>query len=144
MEIKGNKNIARVTVHGVPDKPGEAGNLFDTLGEHNINIELISYTPGEGRTMNISFAVVVNDLENVVNILKKLYPYRISFDKEVAMLSLYYDGLGKIPGIAGKIFSMLGDNDINIELISTSINSITVVIKEKHLEKATESLKQIL
>ncbi|MEA3432020.1 MAG: ACT domain-containing protein [candidate division WOR-3 bacterium] len=144
MEIRGNKNIARVTVHGVPDKPGEAGKLFDTLGEHNINIELISYIPGEGRTMNISFAVVVNDLENVVNILKKLYPYRISFDKEVAMLSLYYDGLGKIPGIAGKIFSMLGDNDINIELISTSINSITVGIKEKHLEKATESLKQIL
>lgn len=144
MEIMGNKNIARVTVYGIPDKPGEAGKLFDTLGEHTINIELISYSPAEGRTIDISFAVIADDLENVINILKKLYPHKISFDKEVAMLSLYSNELGKSPGVAGKIFSTLGDNDINIELISTSINSICVVIKEKQLERAIEILKQTL
>lgn len=144
MEIKGNRNVARVTVHGVPDKPGEAGKLFDTLGEHNVNVELISPSPGEGRTMDISFAVTADDLENVVNIIKKLYSRKISFDKEVAMLSLYSDGLGKSPGVAGKVFSTLGDNDINIELISASINSISALIKEQHLEKSIKILKQTL
>jgi aspartate kinase len=144
MEITGNKNVVRITVHGVPDKPGEAGRLFDTLGEHNVNIELISYSPGGGRTMDISFAVTVDDFENVTYILEKLYPRRITFDKEVAMLSLYSDGLGKSPGVAGKVFSVLGDNNINIELISTSMNSISAVIKERHLERAIEVLKQTL
>lgn len=143
MDIRGNKNIARVTVSGVSDKPGEAGRLFDMLGEHNINIELISYSPTPSRTMDVSFAVTVEDLENVVNILNDYYPRRITFDKDVAMLSIYSEGLANRPKVAGDIFSVLGNNDINIELISTSMNSISLVIKEGHLDKAVELLKGI-
>ncbi len=143
MEARGNKNIARVTVHSVSDRPGEAGKLFDTLGMHNINIELISYSPAEEGTTNISFAVTEDALENVVNSLRKRYPGKVSYDREVAMLSVYSENLVARPGIAGRIFSILGDNDINIELISTSINSISMVIKEKWLERAMELLKNI-
>ncbi len=143
MHIKGNKNIARVTVHGISDKPGEAGKLFDILGEHSINIELISYSPAPSKTMDVSFAVTANDLDNVMDILKERYPQRISFDKGVAMLSIYSDGLSNKPKIAGEIFSALGNNDINIDLISTSMNSISLVIKERYLERVIELLKGI-
>ncbi len=143
MDIRGNKNIARVTISGVSDKPGEAGRLFDMLGEHNINIELISYSPTPSRTMDVSFAVTVEDLENVINILNDYYPRRITFDKDVAMLSIYSEGLTSRPKVAGDIFSVLGNNDINIELISTSMNSISLVIKEGYLDKAVELLKGI-
>lgn len=143
MKIRTHKDIARITVHSLPDRAGEAGRLFDTLGLHNINIELISYSHGDEEKTDISFAVTMEALENVVKILREHYPHRVSYDQEVAMLSLHSDSLGERSGIAGRIFSVLGDNEINIELISTSLNSVTMVIKEKWLEKAEKALEGI-
>ncbi len=143
-----SENIAKVTLHSVPDEPGVAAQIFSQLGNHGISVELISQTSTEIRRTDISFAVVKLDLGQVVNLFQRIKESigakRISFDRDVAMISIYGSDIGAQHGIAGKVFSVLGANRVNIEMISTSFSSITCIVAQKKLKAALEAISTLL
>jgi aspartate kinase len=143
--IKERKGIAKVIVYSVPDRPGVAAQIFNVLGKHRLNIELISHSSGKGGVANVSFAVMKDDAEEVVKTLrdisKGIEAKDITCEKDMALLTLYGDKLAFTPGIASKVFSLLGKRNINIEMLSTSINSLNILVKEKDGSEAVRVMK---
>lgn len=140
-------NIARVTLHSVPDEPGIAARIFNLLGNHGISVELISQTSAKTKYTDISFAVVKIDLGQVVNLFQRIQDSigakKVSFDRHMAMISVFGSDLGTQSGIAGQIFSALAAKSVNIEMISTSLSSITCVVAEKNSKAALEALNSL-
>jgi len=140
-------NIAKVTLHSVPDEPGIAAGIFSQLGNYGISVELISQTSAKTRETDISFAVVKIDLGQVVSLFQRIKDTvgakRISFDRDMAMISIYGSDLGTQSGVAGKIFSALAAKGVNIEMISTSLSSITCVVANMKSKAALEALNAL-
>ncbi|KPJ60426.1 MAG: hypothetical protein AMJ46_06650 [Latescibacteria bacterium DG_63] len=144
LDIIHSGKIAKVTLHSIPNEPGIAAHIFNQLGNHGISVELISQTSTTAKSTDISFAVVEIDLGQVVSLLQRIRDSigakRISFNRDVAMISIHGSDLEAKPGIAGKIFSALAAKGINIEMISTSVSSITCVVAQQKLELALEAI----
>lgn len=147
IEVIHSVNIAKVTLHSVPDEPGIAARIFNQLGNHGISIELISQTSTKSKFTDISFAVIKLDLGHVVNLLERIKDSigakRISFDRDVAMISIYGSDLEAKPGIAGKVFSSLAARGVNIEMISTSLSCITCMVAQKKMKIALEAINSL-
>ncbi len=141
-------NIAKVTLHSVPDEPGIAAQIFSQLGNHGITAELISQTSRGSDCADISLAVVELDLGQTVSLLQRIRDTigakRVSFTRDVAMVSIYGSDLGARPGVAGQIFSALASKGVNIEMISTSLSSISCVIHKKKLHTTLTALNDLL
>lgn len=146
--ISHSSKIAKVTLNSVPDRPGIAGLLFSSLGEHGFNVELIAQSSAGRKRTDISFVVGEDDLDAVLKVLaaiKMRFAARnITVDREVAMITVFGRKLGEVPGIAGKVFSTLADKNINIEIISASIMVISLVVKKEKLQTAVEALRKEL
>lgn len=145
-KIEENMNIARVTVHKVLDRYGVAAELFGALGEHGLNIELISTSStGRGRA-DISFAVLRTDLEQVVKLLDKIKgkfgAQQVVADENCAMISIYGAKLATTPGVAGRIFKALSENGINIEMISASLSVISIVVAKDRVATAIAAIQK--
>lgn len=145
-KIEENMNIARVTVHKVLDRYGVAAELFGALGEHGLNIELISTSStGRGRA-DISFAVLRTDLEQVVKLLDKIKgkfgAQQVVADENCAMISIYGAKLATTPGVAGRIFKALSENGINIEMISASLAVISIVVAKDRVATAIAAIQK--
>lgn len=145
-KIEENMNIARVTVHKVLDHYGVAAELFGALGEHGLNIELISTSStGRGRA-DISFAVLRTDLEQVVKLLDKIKgkfgAQQVVADENCAMISIYGAKLATTPGVAGRIFKALSENGINIEMISASLSVISIVVAKDRVATAIAAIQK--
>jgi aspartate kinase len=144
--IEYNNGIAKVTLHGVSDRYGVAADVFSALGEHGLNVELISTSSIGHKRADISFAVLEADLDEVVNILEKIKSnfgaQDILVDRDCALISIYGTKLATTPGIAGKIFKILSENGINIEMISASLSALSIVVREDRGVSAVESLKK--
>lgn len=138
--VAADKNTARISVIGVQDKPGIAFNIFDTLAKNNINVDIILQSVGREGTKDISFTVADNDLENAIKVLEankdRLTIQQITWEEEVAKLSIVGAGMMSNPGVAAKMFESLYNSRININMISTSEIRITVLVDEKDIEQA--------
>lgn len=138
--VAADKNTARISVIGVQDKPGIAFNIFDTLAKNNINVDIILQSVGREGTKDISFTVADNDLENAIKVLEdnkdRLTIQQITWEEEVAKLSIVGAGMMSNPGVAAKMFESLYNSRININMISTSEIRITVLVDEKDIDKA--------
>jgi aspartate kinase len=135
---------AKVTVLGVPDRPGISAALFEPLAEANVNVDMIvQNTSIEGIT-DISFTVPIADLgvaEGIVEqVATSIGSSGVSHDRDIAKLSLVGAGMKTSPGIAAKMFRVLADEGVNIEMISTSTIRISVVIAGADLERAARVL----
>jgi len=135
---------AKVTVLGVPDRPGISAALFEPLAEANVNVDMIvQNTSIEGIT-DISFTVPIADLgvaEGIVeSVAGEIGASGVSHDRDIAKLSLVGAGMKTSPGIAAKMFRVLADEGVNIEMISTSTIRISVVISGADLERAARVL----
>jgi len=144
--IEHNKNIAKVTLQGVADRYGVAAEIFSALGEHGLNVELISTSSmGRGRA-DISFAVLESDLDEVVKLLeaiKTTFGARtIAVDKDRALITIYGTKLATTPGIAGRIFKVLSENGINIDMISASLSVLSIVVGEDRVTNAVDALRE--
>lgn len=144
--IEHNKNIAKVTLQGVSDRYGVAAEIFSALGEHGLNVELISTSStGRGRA-DISFAVLDSDLGEVVKLLETIKgnfgARTIAVDKDRALITIYGTKLATTPGVAGRIFKILSENGINIDMISASLSVLSIVIKEDRVTNAVEALNR--
>ena len=135
---------AKVTVVGVPDRPGISAAIFEPLAAANVNVDMIvQNTSIEGHT-DISFTVPLADMkvseEVVGRVAKEIGATGVTHDADIAKVSLVGAGMKTSPGIAAKMFRTLADENINIEMISTSTIRISVVIATRDLEPAARAL----
>ena len=137
-------NDAKVTVLGVPDQPGVSAALFEPLAARNVVVDMIvQNTSTEGHT-DISFTVPKADMtvsEHIVGqVATEIGAKGVTHDADIAKVSIVGAGMKTSPGIAAKMFRTLADENINIEMISTSTIRISVVVAASDLEKAARSL----
>ena len=135
---------AKMTLLGVPDRPGVSALLFESLAASNVNVDMIVQNTSIDGTTDISFTLPIGDITTAEPILKKVGDEvgatGINKDENIVKLSLVGAGMKSSPGIAAKMFRVLADNGVNIEMISTSTIRISVVVERSQLEKAVRAL----
>jgi aspartate kinase len=136
----------KVTIHRVPDRPGVAAQVFKSLAQANINVDMIIQNVSEGGTTDISFTVSEEDLAGATEILAALKPdlgfEGLQTDNNMAKVSVVGAGMKTHPGVAALMFEVLAQNGINIEMISTSSIKISCVIEKQHIERAVRALHE--
>jgi aspartate kinase len=138
-----DKNQARVSLRNVKDEPGIAAKIFTTLAENSINVDMIIQNLGHDGTTNLGFTVPENELERAKNIMQELNAAEnLEFDSNIAKVSIIGVGMKNHSGVASKAFTTLAENNINIEMISTSEIKISMVVEEKYGELAVRSLHE--
>ncbi len=135
---------SKVTVLGVPDRPGISAALFEPLAAANVNVDMIvQNTSTEGAT-DISFTMPSADMAVAEDIVRKVADeigaIGVNHDQDIAKVSLVGAGMKSSPGIAARMFRTLADEDVNIEMISTSTIRISVVVASRDLERAARAL----
>ncbi len=139
-----NKNEAKLTVRGVPDKPGIAANLFSKLGTAGVNVDMIIQNVGAQGFSDISFTVDRSELkkaQKVVNDAAKVMDAAgILVDEGIAKVSVVGVGMRSHSGVAAKMFNALAEIGVNIQMISTSEIKISVVINEKDVTRAVQGI----
>ena len=139
-----DKNQAKVTIAGVPDKPGVAAKVFKTVADANVNIDVIVQNVSEKGFTDISFTVPSNEAGKATKalqpIVKEIGAREASSTGEIAKLSVVGIGMRSHPGVAAKMFETLAANGINIDMISTSEIKISVIIKLAEADKAARAI----
>ncbi len=142
--VAADKNTARISVIGVVDKPGIAFRIFDTLAKNNINVDIILQSVGREGTKDISFTVASDDLGEAIRILEenkeRLTIQEVTWNEDVAKLSVVGAGMMSNPGVAAKMFESLYNSRININMISTSEIRITVLVPKNEIDKAMNAV----
>ena len=143
-----SKNEAKLTLLSVKDKPGVAGIVFDCLSKANINVDMIIQNISDNNLTDVTFScptdqvdMARSSLENGKN--KNILEYKkLDVDIEVSKISIVGIGMRSHSGIAQTMFKTLGDENINIKVISTSEIKISVLIERKYLELAVQALHE--
>lgn len=139
-----NRNEAKVTVLGVPDKPGIASGILGPVAEANIEVDMIVQNVGADGTTDFTFTVSRNDYAEAMRILDRvaagLGARAVEGDDRIAKISLVGVGMRSHAGIAAKMFAALAAEGINIRMISTSEIKISVVVDEKYGELGVRTL----
>ncbi|NCC69860.1 MAG: aspartate kinase, partial [Clostridia bacterium] len=147
MKISGiakDNNVARIVVIGVPDEPGMAFRVFNTLAKAKINVDIILQSYGRENTNDISFTVPLVDAEATeaaLEEIKESIGFRhISVDKNVSKVSIVGAGMMSASGIASLMFEALYDAKINIQMISTSEIKVSVLIEKNYADMAVQAI----
>ena len=140
-----NRDEAKVTVLGVPDRPGIAYQILGPIADANIDVDMIIQNVGADGTTDFTFTVHKNELNKALSILKDKVQGHISAreikgDDKIAKVSVVGVGMRSHVGIASQMFRTLAEEGINIQMISTSEIKIAVVIDEKYMELAVRVL----
>jgi aspartate kinase len=140
-----NRDEAKVSILGVPDKPGIAYNILGAVADANIEVDVIIQNISKDGKTDFSFTVHRNDYARTVDLLKgKVLPTlgtdRIEGDTRICKVSIVGIGMRSHVGIASKMFRALSEEGINIQMISTSEIKTSVVIDEKYMELAVRAL----
>ncbi len=139
-----DRKVAKVTLVGVPDRPGIARAVFDPMAEAGINIDLIVQNVGHAGATDLSFTVPAVDLAKVRRLLdpvvRDLGFADMTTDAAVAKVSVIGSGISTTPGYAARMFGALADAGVNIEMISTSEIRITCIIAEDQVDEAARAL----
>lgn len=142
--VAADKNAARVSAIGVKDSPGIAFKIFHVLAKHSINVDIILQSVGHNGTKDISFTVSEDDLEETIKILtekkESLTIQEVTYDVDVAKVSIVGAGMLSNPGVAAKMFESLYNSNVNISMISTSEIRITVLIDQKDVDTAVVAI----
>jgi len=139
-----NRDEAKITVTGVPDRPGIAYAILGPIADANVDVDMIIQNASvEGHT-DFSFTVHRNDFDKAMSIVRKVTPQiggkDIVGDNRICKISMVGVGMRSHVGIASQMFRTLAEEGINIEMISTSEIKISVVVDEKYLELAVRVL----
>ncbi|MCH5336032.1 MAG: aspartate kinase [Campylobacter sp.] len=139
-----DKNQARITLRKIKDKPGIAAEIFSTLADENINVDMIIQNVGVDGTTNLGFTIPENELEQAKLAMQKILGSEaiIESDRAVVKVSVVGVGMKSHSGVAATAFKTLADEGINIEMISTSEIKISVIVKEKYGELAVRALHE--
>jgi aspartate kinase len=144
--VTGNKNIAKVAIRGIPDRPGVAAQIFSALGSQGINVRLIIQSIAENGLNDISLVVSREFIKSAIEVLEKqkssLKARDIVYHDKLAEVSIVGSGIASTPGVAARMFRTLAKKNINIDLISSSEVRITCIIDEKRTAEAITALHQ--
>ena len=140
-----NRDEAKVSVLGVPDKPGIAFAILGPVAKANIDVDMIIQNAGVGGTTDFSFTVHRNELQKTLDVLKAevqdvIHAKTVIGDAKCAKVSVVGIGMRSHVGIAALMFETLAKESINIQMISTSEIKISVVIDDKYMELAVRAL----
>jgi aspartate kinase len=139
-----DRNVAKITLVEVPDRPGVARSVFAPLAEAGINVDMIVQNVGHRGATDLSFTVPRVELAKAKRLLepivRELGFREMTTDTAVAKVSIVGAGIQNAPGYAARMFGALADAGVNIEMISTSEIRITTIIAEDALETAVKAL----
>jgi aspartate kinase len=140
-----DRSEAKVTVVGVPDKPGEAAGIFAALADAEINIDMIvqNVSGAAGRT-DISFTLPKTDGAAAMSSLEKVKDTigfeALRYDDHIGKVSLVGAGMKSHPGVSKTFFQALGESNVNVEIISTSEIRISVLVRDTDVDVAVRAL----
>lgn len=142
--VTGDRNQAKITIIGVPDRPGIAARIFVTVAEANILVDMIIQNVSQAALTDISFTVPRLDLQKAVGLVervaKEIDAKSVAVTESIAKVSIVGVGMRSHSGVAAKMFEVLSRESVNIMMISTSEIKISCVIDEKYLELAMRAL----
>ena len=137
-------DVAKVSVLGIPDKPGAASSIFEPLAKANISVDTIVQNSSVANLADLSFTVSTGDVSKAMTIvnpvIKSLGAKGTISDDQLAKISVVGTGMQNSPGYAAKMFRTLSDQGINIQMITTSEIRITCIISRDKVKDALKSL----
>jgi len=137
-------NCAKIALFDVPDEPGVASKLFKTLADQGINIDMVIQSAMRDNRNDIAFTIEKNDLNRalpiVEDIVKEINALGMSYGLDVAKVSIVGAGMQSNPGVAASMFEALAQENINIQMISTSEIKVSCIIEEADVQKAVDAL----
>ncbi|MBQ7579841.1 MAG: aspartate kinase [Clostridia bacterium] len=135
-------DVARVSILNVPDTPGVAFRIFDKLAAKNVNVDIILQSIGRDGTKDITFTTTCDNCDTVKEIIEnsEYEDAKVEINTDVAKISVVGAGMETHPGTAAKMFEALYENDINIQMISTSEIKISVLIDKEYADKAVTAV----
>jgi aspartate kinase len=140
------KNEARVTVRGVPDRPGAALTLFSQIAAKKVAMDMIVQNVGEDGRADISFTVVRDDLPTALKAVeeatRQLEAEGYTYDDDVSKVSVVGAGMATQSGVAHTMFRALADQQINIQMITTSEIKISVLVDRAHSQQALRTVHE--
>ena len=139
-----NRNEAKLTIKGIPDEPGSVAKIITPISDAHIEIDMIVQNVAVDGKIDFTFTVARDDFPRAIEILKetakKMGAEDVDGDQRIAKLSLIGVGMRSHAGIASKMFTVMGKEGINIQLITTSEIKISIVVDEKYLELGARAL----
>ena len=139
-----NKSESKVTICAVPDKPGFAAYVFNEISDAGVNVDMIVQNVSHKRLTDISFTVLQGDLSKALEVTEKIAKDmkagEVLYNKNIARVSIVGSGMRSHTGIAAKMFKVLEEEEINIEMISTSEISISCIIAQSSADTAVKML----
>ena len=137
-------NVAKITVRSVPDRPGVAAALFEPLAQSGISVDTIVQNTSEDRTTDISFTVNGDDLKTALakvgELTKEICAASLVSEANLAAVSVIGSGMQNTPGYASRMFRVLADGNVNIDMITTSEIRISCIIREEQAQEAVRLL----
>jgi aspartate kinase len=138
--VTSNKNQAKISLLSMPDKPGIAAQVFQAIAQENISIDMIVQNISEHGMTTLSFTVPKDDLNRALNVAQRIKDdigaAEIEFDDKIAEVSVVGIGMRSHAGIAARMFQALAEENINVQMISTSEIKISCIIDEELMERA--------
>ncbi len=139
-----DKNVARVALIGLEDRPGIAFRIFSLLAKHNVNVDIILQSIGRNESKDISFTVSQDDMAQAVEVMKENQEMigfqTVEATDQVAKISIVGAGMANNAGVACKMFEALFSANINIHMISTSEIKVSVLVDERDSERAVQAI----
>ncbi|MFP4017000.1 MAG: aspartate kinase [Halanaerobiales bacterium] len=142
--VTADKDEVKITIEQLPDQPGIAGKLFTNLANYGINVDMIIQNLQHDEKNDITFTINNDHLKKGKHFIEKIAAElgagNLFIDTDVAKVSIVGAGMITTPGIAAKMFSVLGNSDINIQMITTSDIKVSCLIDEKNADRAVQIL----
>jgi aspartate kinase len=142
--ISHKSDEAKVTITGLENRPGVAAHIFTALADRNLNVDTIIQNVSNVGGADVSFTVPLDELSAALGTLESMRPElgfrELSSDDQIGKVTLVGAGMKSEPGIAAKMFRVLGEEGINLQMIDTSTIRITVVIDRRQVERAVRAL----
>lgn len=138
-----DRNVAKITVRGVPDRPGVAASIFEPLAEAGVNVDVIVQNSPQGGVTDMSFSVSEGEFQRAREILEKSLKVKHSgvlAQSGLAKVSIVGTGMQNSPGYASRMFRALADASVNIDLVTTSEIRITCLVKKEQVQTAAQAL----
>jgi aspartate kinase len=137
-------DVAKITVVGVPDRPGIAASIFDPLAKANISVDTIVQNASINNITDLTFTVAKSQLEKAMAVVepiaRSIGATDCVSDARLGKISIIGTGMQNTPGFAARMFNALSERGINIQLISTSEIRITCIIDEAKVKEAVQAL----
>ena len=139
-----DSDVARISIIGVPDKPGLAFKIFSKLAAKKVNVDVILQSVGRDNTKDITFTVPKNDLKVAMTAVeeyaKVIGAQNVLFDENVCKVSIVGAGMETHPGVAAEMFEALFEANINIQMISTSEIKVSVLLAREDADHAVTAI----